>query len=109
MLRKVPHPAGDAPAPENLASPGGCRAGRRQRLSPTPAPFTCVLVHVWTEATHRVERSHPTLSRSLAGYLGSEPPLDLRSPFEVKDARERLGDFELPTGLDQRVVDDLAQ
>ena len=37
---KVLHPAGDASVFANLALPGGCRAGRRQRLSPTPAPFT---------------------------------------------------------------------
>ena len=57
---KVLHPAGDASVFANLALPGGCRAGRRQRLSPTPAPFTCLLVHVLTEATHRVEHAHPT-------------------------------------------------
>ncbi len=37
--REVLHPADEATAIANLALPGGCRAGSRQRLSPTPAPF----------------------------------------------------------------------
>lgn len=45
----------------------------------------------------------------LAGRLGGEPPLDLRRSFEAENACEGLGDFELPSGLDERVIDDLAQ
>src|SRR5262245_9591211 len=47
--------------------PGGCRAERRLRLAPTPAPFTCLLVHVEAAATHRVEPGDRTCARPETG------------------------------------------
>ena len=42
-------------------------------LAPTPAPFTCLLVHVETAATHRVERAHPTRTGRDPLTRGSRP------------------------------------
>ena len=92
--------------PGNLALPGGCRAGRRQRLSPTPAPFTCLLVHVWAEATYRVERrsSYSVASVAKRHSISRRPLLESRGT-----SRERLRHLELPAALDERVVDHLGQ
>ena len=54
------HPADEATAVANLASQVGAVRSVGKRLAPTPAPFTCLLVHVWTGATHRVEPGDPT-------------------------------------------------
>ena len=89
---KVLHPADDAPTVRNLALPGGCRAGRRQRLSPTPAPFTCLLVHVWAGATYRVEPPSDIASRSLRGVVTARSVAKRHSISVVPSSSSMLGE-----------------